>query len=224
MPKSPTARTLFIERMKREGKYEEWRRRYKEAKKDVAPENWKAASDKVMEEMGFLGKLVEREIHERFLKFGMAGIPEQIEAAQAQLDQNDLIKVRGDYDITDSELPPDISFVFHSLHKAVGDMTSWKVAPEDAPTPGAWNMLIRSFMWIGLLVTKRNTSPTRICLLCAAPVGWIRPICRGLVQGLLITGGLEKTSHPADLITMVIAPKTTKNSTETSNGIIITTI
>ena len=38
MPKSPTARTLFIERMKREGKYEEWRRRYKEAKKDVAPD------------------------------------------------------------------------------------------------------------------------------------------------------------------------------------------
>ena len=37
MPKAPTARTLFIERMKREGKYEEWRRRYKEAKKDVTP-------------------------------------------------------------------------------------------------------------------------------------------------------------------------------------------
>ena len=53
MPKSPTARTLFIERMKREGKYEEWRRRYKDAKKDVTPEDWKTASDKVMEEMGF---------------------------------------------------------------------------------------------------------------------------------------------------------------------------
>ncbi len=142
MPKAPTARTLFIERMKREGKYEEWRRRYKEAKKDVTPEDWKSASDKVMEEMGFLGKLVEREIHERFLKFGMAGIPEQIEAAPAQLDQNDLIKVLGDYDITESELPIDIAFVFHSLHKAVGAMDCWKVAPDDAPTPGAWNMLI----------------------------------------------------------------------------------
>jgi hypothetical protein len=142
MKRSPTARSLFIERMKREGKYEEWRRRYKDAKKDVAPEDWKTASDKVMEEMGFLGKLVEREIHERFLKFGMAGIPEQIEAAQAQLDQNDLIKVLGEYDITESELPIDIAFVFHNLHKAVGDMTSWKVTPEDAPTPGAWNMLI----------------------------------------------------------------------------------
>ena len=42
--------------MKRKGKYEEWRRRYEEAKKDVAPEDWKIASDKVMEEMGFLGK------------------------------------------------------------------------------------------------------------------------------------------------------------------------
>jgi len=142
MKRSPTARSLFIERMKREGKYEEWRRRYEDAKKDVAPEDWKTASDKVMEEMGFLGKLVEREIHERFLKFGMAGIPEQIEAAQAQLDQNDLIKVLGEYDITESELPIDIAFVFHNLHKAVGDMTSWKVTPEDAPTPGAWNMLI----------------------------------------------------------------------------------
>jgi hypothetical protein len=38
MPKAPTARTLFIESMKREGKYEEWRRRYKDAKKDVAPD------------------------------------------------------------------------------------------------------------------------------------------------------------------------------------------
>ena len=142
MKRSPTARSLFIERMKREGKHGEWRRRYKEAKKDVSPEEWKIASDKVMADMGFMGKLVEREIHERFLKHGMSGIPEQIEAAQAQLDQNDLIKVLGDYDITESELPIDIAFVFHNLHKAVGDMTSWKVTPEDAPTPGAWNMLI----------------------------------------------------------------------------------
>ena len=82
MPKAPTARTLFIERMKREGKYEEWRRRYKEAKKDVA----------------------------------------------------------------------------------------------------------QSSMWTGLLVTKRNTSPTRICLLCAVPVSRIRLACRGLVQGSLIVG------------------------------------
>jgi hypothetical protein len=37
MKRSPTARSLFIDRMKREGKYEEWRRRYKEAKKDVTP-------------------------------------------------------------------------------------------------------------------------------------------------------------------------------------------
>jgi len=128
--------------MKREGKYGEWRRRYKEAKKDVTPEEWKIASDKVMTDMGFMSAAVEREIHDRFLKHGMSGIPEQIEAAKAQLDQNDLIKVLGDYDITESELPIDIAFVFHSLHKAVGDMSAWRVAPEDAPTPGAWNMLI----------------------------------------------------------------------------------
>ena len=92
MKRSPTARSLFIERLKREGKYEEWRRRYKKAKKDVTP----------------------------------------------------------------------------------------------------------SSVWTGLLVTKRNTSPTRVCLLCAAPVGWIRPICRGLVQGLLITDLLQHLDDSAN--------------------------
>ena len=95
-----------------------------------------------MAEMGFVSAAVEREIHERFLKYGMAGIPEQLESIQQDKEQTELIEILGEYDINDSELPPDIAFVFHNLHKAVGEMTNWKTKPDDAPTPGAWNMLI----------------------------------------------------------------------------------
>ena len=140
MAKGTTTRTLFINRLKREGRGAEWRRRYKEAKKEC--DGWKEASDKVMAEMGFVSAAVEREIHERFLKFGMAGIPEQLESIQQDKEQTELIEILGEYDINDSELPADIAFVFHNLHKAVGEMTNWKTKPDDAPTPGAWNMLI----------------------------------------------------------------------------------
>lgn len=78
MAKGTTTRTLFINRLKREGRGAEWRRRYKEAKKEH--DSWKEASDKVMAEMGFVSAPIEREIHERFLKFGMSGIPEQLES------------------------------------------------------------------------------------------------------------------------------------------------
>ena len=72
----------------------------------------------------------------------MVGIPEQLEAVQQEKSQEELIEILGEYDINDSELPPDIAFVFHNLHKAVGEMTNWKTKPDDAPAPGAWNMLI----------------------------------------------------------------------------------
>ena len=140
MAKGTTTRTLFINRLKREGRGAEWRRRYKEAKKEC--DGWKEASDKVMAQMGFVSAAVEREIHERFLKYGMAGIPEQLESIQQDKEQTELIEILGEYDINDSELPADIAFVFHNLHKAVGEMTNWKTKPDDAPTPGAWNMLI----------------------------------------------------------------------------------
>ena len=87
MAKGTTTRTLFINRLKREGRGAEWRRRYKEAKKEC--DGWKEASDKVMAEMGFVSAAVEREIHERFLKFGMAGIPEQLESIQQDKEQTE---------------------------------------------------------------------------------------------------------------------------------------
>ena len=138
MPKAPTARTLFIERMKREGRGAEWRRRYKEAKKD---HEWKPASDIVMKEMGFVSPQVEREIHERFLKYGNSGIPEALEAVKAEKQQEDIIEIFGEYESTE-DLPEDVAFVFHNLHRARGDIEQWKVKPGDAPSSGAWNMLV----------------------------------------------------------------------------------
>ncbi len=139
MAKGITTRTIFKNRMKREGRGSEWKRRYTDAKKEM---EWKDASDKVMADMGFVSAVVEREIHEKFLKFGMRGIPKQLEKIEQEKSQDELIGILGDYDINDSELPADIAFVFHNLHKAVGEMTDWKIKPKDAPTPGAWNMLI----------------------------------------------------------------------------------
>lgn len=146
--RAQTVRTLFIDRMKREGRYHEWRRRYSEHKKDGM--DWHVAAGCTMDEMGYLGDSAERELNERFMRFGMAGIPEQIVAVEAKLQQDDLIQVLGEYDINESDLPVDIAFVFHNLHKAVGESTDWKVKPDDAPTPGAWNML----MWASTNQTK----------------------------------------------------------------------
>ena len=48
-----------------------------------------------------------------------------------------------DFDFTVSDLPDDIAFVFHNLHKVTSpeNPSSWKVTTDEAPTPGAWNML-----------------------------------------------------------------------------------
>lgn len=147
MPKAPTVRTLFIERMKRDGKHAEWKRRYAEAKKDLT---WKEASDKVMAEMGFVSAIVEREIHERFLKYGNSGIPEALEAVKQEKLQEDIIEIFGDIRIEDEELPDDVAFVFHNLHRAKGEIEQWKVQPGDAPSSGAWNMLV----WASSNMTK----------------------------------------------------------------------
>jgi hypothetical protein len=139
MPKAPTARTLFINRMRREGRHSEWLRRYKEAKKDL---EWKPASDKVMKEMGFVSSAIEREIYERFLKHGQHGIPEALEAVQDEKQTEELITIFGEYEFEDGDLPEDVAFVFHNLHRAKGEQHSWKVKPEDAPSSGSWNMLV----------------------------------------------------------------------------------
>ena len=140
MARGTTTRTLFINRMKREGRHAEWKRRYTQAKKEH--ENWKEASDSVMAEMGFVDAKVEREIHEKFLKFGMQGIPDAIQAVHDSEEQQQLIEILGDYDINDSDLPVDIAFVFHNLHRTKGEMANWKVTPDQAPTPGSWAMLV----------------------------------------------------------------------------------
>jgi hypothetical protein len=140
-PRKPSARELFIERAKREGRIEEYKRRYKENKANPLY-NWREAAQKAMDDMGFVSVDLEREIHERFMRFGNAGIPEQLVAAQEQIQQGELINTLGEFDINESELPVDIAFVFHNLHKAVGEQSQWKVTPGEAPSPGAWNMLI----------------------------------------------------------------------------------
>ena len=135
------ARELFKDRAKREGRIEEYNRRYKENK--TKPQySWVEAAQKAMDDMGFISVDLEREMNERFMRFGEAGIPEQLVAAQDQIQQGALIETLGEFDINESELPVDIAFVFHNLHKAVGEQSQWKVTPSEAPSPGAWNMLI----------------------------------------------------------------------------------
>ena len=70
---------VFEGRMKREGRYEEYNRRYKEYKKQGI--EWSKAKGMVRDEMGFQGPDIEREIEERFKLWGEAGIPEQIISA-----------------------------------------------------------------------------------------------------------------------------------------------
>ena len=135
------ARELFKDRAKREGRIEEYNRRYKENK--TKPQySWVEAAQKAMDDMGFISVDLEREMNERFMRVGEAGIPEQLVAAQDQIKQGALIETLGEFDINESELPVDIAFVFHNLHKAVGEQSQWKVTPGEAPSPGAWNMLI----------------------------------------------------------------------------------
>ena len=78
-PRKPSARELFIERAKREGRIEEYTRRYKENKADPRY-TWREAAQKAMDDMGFISIELEREMHERFMRFGNAGIPEQLVA------------------------------------------------------------------------------------------------------------------------------------------------
>ena len=124
------ARELFKDRAKREGRIEEYNRRYKENK--AKPQySWLEAAQKTMDDMGFISVDLEREMNERFMRFGEAGIPEQLVAAQDQIKQGALIETLGEFDINESELPVDIAFVFHNLHKAVGEQSQWKQGMRD---------------------------------------------------------------------------------------------
>ena len=46
----------------------------------------------------------------------------------------------GDEDYTRAmfDLPEDIAWVFHNLHKCKGELDEWLIVPDHAPTPGAW--------------------------------------------------------------------------------------
>jgi hypothetical protein len=44
--------------------------------------------------------------------------------------------------IDETGLPEDIAFVFHSLEKCEDDDKKWRVTPKEAPSPGAWAMLV----------------------------------------------------------------------------------
>jgi len=135
--KPASYRTLFKERMTREGRLAEYTEGYQGRMKEHGMPFLKAQYE-TMVAMGYEGPKQERMLalkeHEKQLKFS----------------GKDIEKLAQEFDLADSDLPPDIAFVFHSLHKAKGDRSSWRVSPKSAPTPGAWNMLI----WAAENMTK----------------------------------------------------------------------
>ena len=69
-------------------------------------------------------------------------LEEERAPARLQKEQLDLMDELGEYDINESDLPEDIAWVFHNLHKCKGELDEWLVVPDQAPTPGAWSMLV----------------------------------------------------------------------------------
>jgi len=137
MNEKPTSyRTLFKERMTREGRLAEYTETYR-GMMDKGMPFLKAQYDTMLV-MGYEGPEKERLLalkeHEKQIKFS----------------GRDIEKLAQEFDLAESDLPPDIAFVFHSLHKAKGDRSGWRVSPKSAPTPGAWNMLI----WASENMTK----------------------------------------------------------------------
>jgi len=133
-------RKLFIARLKREGRYSNYRKRIKEVRlqSDLSSFKVKAFAQK---EFGYIGYYDEKD------RLVAAKLPDpieaQIEAAKTDQETTELVTAFEDFDFTVSDLPEDISFVFHNLHKVASpeDPSSWKVTTSEAPTPGAWNML-----------------------------------------------------------------------------------
>ena len=127
--KPPSIRKLFVDRMRRENRFDEYRSNYKVyMKRDGMP--FLKAQYQVMLDMGYQGPEHERAI--------LAGEKEEVRRV---LDQ-DVGKLLKEYDINESDLPIEIAFVFHNLHKSRGERHEWGVKPQEAPTPGSWNMLV----------------------------------------------------------------------------------
>ena len=126
--KKDSPRKLFVDRMRRENRFNEYREGYRAHMELGLP--FLKAQFQTMLDMGYQGPEHERAI--------VAG-----EKAQARkMFEQDGGKMLKDYDINESDLPLEIAFVFHNLHKTRGERHEWGVAPGEAPTPGAWNMLI----------------------------------------------------------------------------------
>jgi hypothetical protein len=158
---------LFIDRMRREDRYHLYKEKYEHFLSEG--ENQKQASYKACVMIGYLGPEQEREIQSDWLaaeeaREGRANeiikvkeekdsADNEVKSARAkkykemkpvllQREQLDLIDELGEYDINESALPVDIAWVFHNLHKCKGELDEWLVGPHNAPTPGAWSMLV----------------------------------------------------------------------------------
>ena len=133
-------RKLFIARLKREGRYSNYRKRVGEVRENTDLSDWKGKA-MAQNEFGYIGYYDEKD---RLLAENIQEPLEiQIEEAKVDDETDELVAAFGDFDFTTSDLPEDISFVFHNLHKVTSpeDPSSWKVSANEAPTPGAWNML-----------------------------------------------------------------------------------
>jgi len=124
----PSVRKLFVDRMRRENRFNEYRENYRAYMAGSMP--FLKAQYQTMLDMGYQGPEYERAI--------LAGQKEEV---RRSLDQ-DVDKLLKEYDINESDLPIEIAFVFHNLHKTRGERHEWKVSPPEAPTPGSWNMLV----------------------------------------------------------------------------------
>ena len=158
---------LFIDRMRREDRYHLYKEKYEDFLSQG--ENQKQASYKACVMIGYLGPEQEREIQSDWLaaeeaRAGRASeiikVKEEKDSADKdaksarakkykemkpvllQREQLDLMDELGEYDINESALPIDIAWVFHNLHKCKGELDEWLVGPHNAPTPGAWSMLV----------------------------------------------------------------------------------
>ena len=133
-------RKLFIARLKREGRYGNYRKRVGEIRKIDNLSDWKGKA-MAQNEFGYIGYYDEKD--RLFAENIQEPLEVQIEEARIDSDAEELVVAFGDFDFTASDLPEDISFVFHNLHKITRpeDSSSWKVSTSEAPTPGAWNML-----------------------------------------------------------------------------------
>tara|TARA_R110000751_G_scaffold117867_1_gene218166 strand:- start:817 stop:1470 length:654 start_codon:yes stop_codon:yes gene_type:complete len=158
---------LFIDRMRREDRYHLYKEKYEDFLSQG--ENQKNASYKACIMIGYLGPEQEREIQSDWLaaeearagraseiikvkeekdssdkdaKSARAKKYKEMKPVLLQREQLDLMDELGEYDINESALPIDIAWVFHNLHKCKGELDEWLVGPHNAPTPGAWSMLV----------------------------------------------------------------------------------